>query len=55
MWNHLKREEGQSAVMMALAMIVLIAFVALVVDMGNIYAQRRQVQNAVDAASFAGG
>lgn len=51
----LQNEQGQSVVIIALGLAVLMAFMALAVDGGNIYAQRRQVQNAVDAASSAAG
>lgn len=37
----------------ALMMFVLIGFLALVIDIGNAYAQRRLMQNAADAASIA--
>ena len=47
-------ERGQSGVFLALALVGVLAFTALVVDGGNAYSQRRQAQNAVDAASFAG-
>lgn len=40
-------------ILIALGLAVLMAFMALAVDGGNVYAQRRQVQNAVDAAAYA--
>ena len=49
----LKREDGQSVIMVVFVIVVLIALVAVVVDVGNAYAQRRVVQNAADAASLA--
>lgn len=49
-----RHEHGQSTIVIALGLAVLMAFMALAVDGGNVYAQRRQVQNAVDAASYAG-
>lgn len=49
-----KRESGQSLIIIAAVVLVLLALVALVVDVGNAYAQRRIVQNAVDAAAMAG-
>jgi hypothetical protein len=49
-----ERESGQSIVVIAGVAIVLLALVALVVDVGNAYAHRRLVQNAVDAAALAG-
>lgn len=54
MFKLTRDEQGQSALIVALAMIGIIAFLALVVDAGSVYAQRRQTQNAVDAASYAG-
>ena len=48
------RENGQSIIVIALAVVVLLALVALVVDVGNAYAHRRMVQNATDAAALAG-
>lgn len=52
--KELQREEGQSVVIIALGLVALLAFMALAVDGGSVYAQRRQVQNAVDAAASAG-
>ncbi len=49
------QEHGQSMILIALGLAALMAFMALAVDGGNVYAQRRQVQNAVDAAAYAGG
>lgn len=48
------RERGQSILIIAIIVMVLLALVALVVDVGNAYAHRRMVQNAVDAAALAG-
>jgi hypothetical protein len=48
------KESGQSIIVIAMAVIALLALVALVVDVGNAYAHRRMVQNAVDAAALAG-
>lgn len=48
------KENGQSIIIITLAVIVLLALVALVVDVGNAYAHRRMVQNAVDAGALAG-
>ena len=38
----------------ALALLVLLLFVGLAVDVGNVYAQRRAMQNAADAGALAG-
>lgn len=53
--KNLHNEQGQSVVLIALGLAVLMAFMALAVDGGNVYAQRRQIQNAVDSASSAAG
>jgi hypothetical protein len=50
----LRQEEGQNLVLVALAMIVILAFAALVLDAGFAYAQRRRMQNAADAGTLAG-
>ena len=52
--NKKEHEAGQSILIIALVVLVLLALVALVVDVGNAYAHRRMVQNAVDAAAMAG-
>ncbi len=46
-------ERGQVLVIAALLMTALVGFLALVVDVGNAYAQRRYMQNAADAAALA--
>ena len=45
-------QRGQTLVMMALMLVGLVAFLALVVDLGNVFAQRRRIQNAADAIEF---
>jgi len=50
----LGRESGQTLVIFVLFLPVLIGFGALVLDVGNWYAQKRFVQNAADAAVLAG-
>jgi hypothetical protein len=50
-----KNEKGQALVLMALAFVVMLGFVALAIDGGMIYSDRRFAQNAADAASLAGG
>lgn len=49
-----RHEQGQSAIVIAGALVALVAVIALVVDGGNAYAQRRQLQNALDAGAQAG-
>jgi hypothetical protein len=48
------REHGQSLIIIVFFTAALLALVAIVVDVGNAYAHRRIVKNAVDAASLAG-
>ena len=45
---------GQILVILALSLLVLILFVALAVDVGHFYAERRRMQNAADAGALAG-
>lgn len=48
-------EKGQALILLVLAFIVLLGFVALAIDGGMVYADRRHSQNAADASSLAGG
>lgn len=52
---HTKSERGQAIVFLALGFVVLLGFVALAIDGGMIYSNRRNVQNAADASSLSGG
>ena len=47
-------ESGQVIVMVAITMVGLVAVVGLVTDGGLVFAQRRDLQNAADAAALAG-
>ena len=49
-----RKSRGQSIVIIALSMIVLVSVVALAVDGGSMYTQRRAAQNAADSAAIAG-
>ena len=49
-----KGQSGQTIVFVAIALLVLLAFVALSVDVGNVWGQRRRMQNAADAGALAG-
>jgi Flp pilus assembly protein TadG len=56
---HRPREErpgasGQILVLFALALIALLAALAVILDGGRVYAERRATQNAADAAAMAG-
>src|SRR5258708_20895047 len=52
--NVSQRAPGQIMVMFALALVGLLAMVALVIDGGYLYVQRRTAQSAADAAALAG-
>ena len=47
-------ESGQTLVIVAVLLLGLVAITALVIDGGNIYLQRRRMQNAADAGALAG-
>lgn len=46
--------DGQTLILVALSLIALLAFLALAVDVGHLYAERRSMQNAADAGALAG-
>lgn len=50
----LDRQRGQILVTVALMAVAIFAFVAIAVDVGQIYGGRRSMQNAADAAALAG-
>jgi Flp pilus assembly protein TadG len=47
-------ERGAVAVIVSIGLVALLALVGLVVDGGNAFSQRRQMQNAADSAALAG-
>ena len=47
------RERGAISVMVAVLMVTLLGFAALVVDVGMLYAERTQLRNGADAAALA--
>lgn len=49
----LRDEHGAVAVVTALCMVVLLGVTAMVIDVGGIYVERRQLQNGADAAALA--
>lgn len=49
-----RSERGQSLVLLALAMIGMLGFAGLAIDGGILFTDRRQAQNAADAAALAG-
>lgn len=46
--------KGQTLVIVSLVLVVLLAFVGIVVDLGYMYVTKGQLQNAADAAALAG-
>lgn len=52
--THNDLERGQSIVLVAFAMVALIIFTAIAVDMSSAYVGRRTAQNGADAAALAG-
>ena len=50
-----RRQDGQALVIVALAMVVLLGFAALVVDIGRVWIAQRNLQAAVDAAALVAG
>ena len=49
-----QEQRGQVLIIVAIALTALLAFVALAIDVGNMYQVRRQMQNAADAGALAG-
>jgi hypothetical protein len=47
-------EKGQAIVLLAISIVVLLGFTALAIDGGMVFADRREAQNAADAAALAG-
>lgn len=48
-----REERGQALILIILAIVGLMGFAALAVDVGRVYAERRRAQSAADAASMA--
>ena len=55
MIRRLRDERGAVLVMAAVMIPVFLLLTALVVDVGNWYTHKRQLQNRADAAAFAAG
>ncbi|MBI2844113.1 MAG: Tad domain-containing protein [Armatimonadetes bacterium] len=53
--GRLKKREGVALVFLAICIFVLIGMVALVVDIGRLYAAKQRAQNVADASALAGG
>src|SRR5512139_2980219 len=52
--SSLHRQSGAVAIMTAFALVLLIAMIGLVVDLGYLYTRKTELQNAADAAALAG-
>ena len=52
--NYNKTERGQALIIIAIALVVIAGLMALVVDGGNTFLDRRNAQNAADSAVLAG-
>ncbi len=52
--KNLKREQGQIIVILALALVALLGFTALAVDVGMAFSDRRNDQNVADSIALAG-
>jgi hypothetical protein len=48
-------EKGQAMILLVFGVVVLLGFVALAIDGGMVYSDRRNAQNGSDASSLAGG
>ena len=55
MKQQILRQEGQQLIKVALLLPVILAFLGLALDVGNVYVHHRMVQNAADAAASAAG
>jgi uncharacterized membrane protein len=51
--NQHSKQRGQVLVLIVLAIAAIFGFAALAVDVGRAYSERRQAQNAADAAAYA--
>jgi Flp pilus assembly protein TadG len=50
----LNNQRGVSAVIVGICLFMLVAFVALAIDVGHLYVVRNELQNAADAGALAG-
>lgn len=49
-----RRQQGAVSILAGLTVIMMFGFLALVVDLGNLYVNKSELQNAADAAALAG-
>jgi hypothetical protein len=53
--GRVRRQDGQVVVLVAVCMVVLIGFAALVIDVGRLFVAQRQLQAAVNSAALVAG
>jgi len=46
-----RSERGQAIILILIAMVAMLGFVALAVDGGRVFSERRRLQSAADAAA----
>ena len=51
--RRLRDDEGATAILVVIVMVVLLGMGAMVVDVGGLWSERRQLQNGADASSLA--
>ena len=54
LFTYLTNQQGASAVIVAICLIILVGFVALAIDVSHLYVARNELQNAADAGALAG-
>ncbi len=54
LFKRLRSQQGATAIIVGLMMVVFIGFAALAVDIGHLYVVRNELQNAADAGALAG-
>jgi hypothetical protein len=54
-FGRVRRQDGQVVPIVAVCLVVLIGFVAIVLDIGRVYVAQQQLDAAVDSAALAGG
>jgi Flp pilus assembly protein TadG len=50
--SHGANDQGVIAIIVAICMVMLLGFATIVIDVGTLYAERRQLQNGADAAAL---
>jgi hypothetical protein len=50
----LRDHDGQNLALLAVVLVVILGIMALAIDVGNLYMERRKLQNAADAGALAG-